>query len=119
MFDKKKEDVDCLDIQVKVDSYVIETNIHFPTDMNLLYDSCRKCLDVVGKLKNKGLKLRGWGQHRKWYHKIRNAYRETSEIHRKKGQNYQDRLTKSAKNYHERSGRLETKVSETLVMGMV
>jgi hypothetical protein len=26
----------------KTDSYVLETNVHFPTDLNLLHDSLRK-----------------------------------------------------------------------------
>lgn len=115
---KKKEAVSFLDISVKVDSYVIETDIHFPTDMNLLYDSCRKSLDMVGKLKKEDLNLAGWGQYKKWYNKVRNAYRETSEIHRKKGKDYSNRLKDSAKAYDKVSQELEIKISTTLVMGM-
>ena len=45
----KKKDDEAL--QLKTDSYALETNVHFPTDLNLLWDSSRKCLDTIGKLK--------------------------------------------------------------------
>lgn len=34
----------------KTDSFVVETDTHFPTDYNLLRDSARKCIDTVGQL---------------------------------------------------------------------
>jgi len=30
-----------------VDTYVLEANVHFPTDMNLLWDAGRKSLDTI------------------------------------------------------------------------
>ncbi|MEJ7677039.1 MAG: hypothetical protein WKG06_04015 [Segetibacter sp.] len=30
-------------MKLKTDSYAVETNVHFPTDLNLLWDSVRKC----------------------------------------------------------------------------
>ena len=44
---KKKEDEA---LKLKTDSYALETNVHFPTDLNLLWDSSRKCLDIVEAL---------------------------------------------------------------------
>ena len=37
-------------LQLKTDSFVLETNVHFPTDLNLLWDSTRKCLDIIKTL---------------------------------------------------------------------
>ena len=34
-------------LKIKSDTYVLETNVHFPTDLNLLWDSCRKGIDVM------------------------------------------------------------------------
>ena len=34
-------------LEVKVDSYVLEADVHFPTDLNLLWDAGRKCVDLV------------------------------------------------------------------------
>lgn len=36
-------------LQIKVDSHVLETDVHFPTDLNLTFDAGRKCLDLVAK----------------------------------------------------------------------
>lgn len=44
---KKEEEIS---LQLKTDSYALETNVHFPTDLNLLFDSLRKGLDMVEKL---------------------------------------------------------------------
>ena len=43
---KKKEK----GLRIKTDSYVLETNVHFSTDLNLLWDSLRKGLDTVENL---------------------------------------------------------------------
>ena len=44
---KKKEDEK---IEAKADSYVLQSNVHFPTDVNLLWDACRCCINIVNKL---------------------------------------------------------------------
>lgn len=36
-------------LEVKVDTYVLETDVHFPTDLNLLWDAGRKCVDLIVK----------------------------------------------------------------------
>ena len=40
----------CIMLPIKVDSFVTEANVHFPADYNLLWDSGRKCLDVLEAL---------------------------------------------------------------------
>jgi len=55
---KKKEDDDEA-LRLKTDSYVLETHVHFPTDLNLLWDSTRKCLDMIDKLREE-MPLPGW-----------------------------------------------------------
>ncbi|GAI21284.1 unnamed protein product, partial [marine sediment metagenome] len=45
VFKKKEEEA----LRLKTDSFVVESNVHFPTDYNLLWDSARKCLDMVDK----------------------------------------------------------------------
>ena len=41
----KKGGASVASLQVKVDSYVLESDMHFPTDLNLLWDAGRKCVD--------------------------------------------------------------------------
>ena len=48
-------------LEVKVDTYVLETDVHFPTDLNLLWDAGRKCVDLVEKYRQRcGYTLPGW-----------------------------------------------------------
>jgi len=44
----KKKETEAL--HIKVDSFVTEANVHFPTDYNLLWDSGRKCIAVLEQL---------------------------------------------------------------------
>jgi hypothetical protein len=39
-------------LEVKVDTCVLETDVHFPTDLNLLWDAGRKCVDLVVKYRD-------------------------------------------------------------------
>ena len=48
----------------RVDSYVVETDVRFPTDVSLLRDAMRIALRLVGA-RAKKLDLPGWRQHRK------------------------------------------------------
>src|ERR1035437_9043752 len=55
---KKKEDEN---LRLKTDSFVVETNVHFPTDLNLLNDSVRKSLSRIQRLILKGVvSSEGW-----------------------------------------------------------
>lgn len=71
---KKKEEEA---LRFKTDSYVLETNIHFPTDLNLLWDSSRKCLDMIEKLQ-KEIKLPGWRKIKHIRKSIKSIFRAAS-----------------------------------------
>ncbi len=71
---KKKETED---LRLKTDSYALETNVHFPTDLNLLWDSSRKCLDVIEKLQ-KAVHLPGWRKIKSIRKSIKSIFRATS-----------------------------------------
>ena len=48
-------------LEIKVDTYVLETDVHFPTDLNLLWDAGRKCVDLIAKYRAQfGYALPGW-----------------------------------------------------------
>ena len=114
---KKKEGVDCLKLATKADSFVVESHIHFPTDFNLLWDSCRKCLDTIILLKKAGIQLKGWGQSSRWYKKVKKAYRKASEIHRIKGGNYKERLLAAVRLYLSICKELAQKIEPTRMEG--
>ncbi len=102
-----------LPLQVKADSFVVETNVHFPTDINLLRDCGKKCLDMVDKLKEDCV-LEGWRESKSLRLKLHKAYRKTSEIHRKKGKNFKARLKASTVGYLAVCDKLSKKVKYTL-----
>ena len=71
----KKKESEAL--KLKTDSYVLETNVHFPTDLNLLWDSSRKCLDMINNLQ-KEIKLPGWRKIKHIRKSIKSIFRATS-----------------------------------------
>jgi IS5 family transposase len=57
---KKKEDEA---LRGRSDSFVVETNVHFPTDINLLWDAMRKVITLTAQLHEKQGKS-DWRQYR-------------------------------------------------------
>jgi hypothetical protein len=37
-------------LAVRADSFVVETDVHFPTDINLLWDALRKLIEIMAGL---------------------------------------------------------------------
>ena len=63
----------CTKYAVKVDSFVTEANVHFPTDYNLLCDSGRKCLDVLEHLMDTNVSYcTGWRKIENWRKNLKN-----------------------------------------------
>ncbi len=76
---------------VRGDSFVAETNIHYPTDSNLIGDGLRKVLRLVATLA--GLfGLDGWRQHKHLNRKAKKLVRKIERIAARKGNDYQQRL---------------------------
>lgn len=73
---KKKEKEESL--KLKTDSYVLETNVHFPTDLNLLWDSSRKCLGAI-ELLLEHTSLKGWRKIKHIYRTLKSQFRRTSQ----------------------------------------
>jgi len=46
----------------RCDSFVVETNVHYPTDITLLFDALRKVIELIAQLADV-LGLSGWRQH--------------------------------------------------------
>ena len=74
---------------VRGDSFVVETNVHYPTESSLLRDGLQKLLDNAPQVaRNYGLV--GWRQHRHLHREVRQAAREADQV--PKGRNYAARL---------------------------
>jgi hypothetical protein len=77
--------------QVRADSFVMETPIHYPTESTLIRDGIGKIIDwCVMWAEEYGLE--GWRQHTYLQKQIKRTAREIDRIASKKGPNYQQRL---------------------------
>ena len=74
----KKKEKEAIELQLKTDSYAVETNVHFPTDLNLLWDSMRKCLDTIEKLQTI-TEVKGWRKIKHIRKTLKSQFRQTSQ----------------------------------------
>jgi len=63
----------------RCDSFVVETHVHFPTDINLLYDAIRKVIEETYALAERHT-LPGWRQHRHSLRQIKKQYRKIQKL---------------------------------------
>ena len=98
---------------MRADSFVVETNIHYPTDSSLIVDGIRKILELSEPLaKSRGLS--GWRQHAQLLKGVKSVARQIARIAAKKGPNYQARLKPLYAKLLKKSGRVLTRVRELL-----
>ena len=74
---------------IRGDTFVAETNIHYPTESSLILDGLQKMLTLAPELASL-LGLLGWRQAKSLYRKAKRAAREIGRV--KKGRNYEARL---------------------------
>jgi len=74
----------------RCDSFVVETDVHFPTDINLLFDAVRKIIQICALLTN-ALDMSLWRQYiynirsfKKLYRRAQQLKRSTSKDEKKK-----------------------------------
>lgn len=76
---------------VRVDSFVAQTNIHYPTESSLIRDGLRKILQGGAALATL-VGMKGWRQHEHLYRKVKGLAREIDRLAARKGKGYQERL---------------------------
>jgi transposase, IS5 family len=108
---KKKGDTA---LRLKSDSFVVESNVHFPTDYNLLWDSARKCLDIVSKFLKKYKGIEGWRKIGNWRREIKGLMRELGKTSSSGGQNKQEKVAAAAKKYLDKASLLLQKLSKEM-----
>lgn len=104
---KKKEGVA---LRLKADSFVVETDTHFPTDYNLLWDSARKCIQIASKLQ-----VAGWRKSGSWHKELKKRMRAVGKTITSGGLNKEERLEKVRGSYLKKVRALETKVADVLI----
>jgi transposase, IS5 family len=102
-------------LEVKVDSYVLEADVHFPTDLNLLWDAGRKCVDLIEGLLESGLRLPGWRKFKAWRRQLKACERTASQIVYRGGPNKEARVKAAVREYLAVGSQLSAKVRESLL----
>jgi hypothetical protein len=98
-------------LHLKSDSFVVESNVHFPTDYNLLWDCCRKCLDIVDYFLLKYPQIEGWRKINNWYKELKSLSRIVGRISKGGGIHKQEKLQKAAISYLSKCRLLEEKLA--------
>ncbi len=103
-------------LAVKVDTYVLETDVHFPTDLNLLWDAGRKCVDLIVKYRDRlGYALPGWRKAKAWRRQLKACERATSQIVYRGGPNKEVRVQRAVRAYLAVGRDLSAKVQQSLL----
>ena len=103
-------------LELKTDSYVLETDVHFPTDLNLLWDAGRKCVDLIQKYRDQfGYALPGWRKAKDWRRRLKGWERLTSKVVYGGGAQKEKRVKAAVRDYVNVGRELSAKVSESLL----
>lgn len=109
VFKKKEVEALCL----KTDSFVVESNVHFPTDYNLIWDSARKSLDIVDKFLEKYSWIPDWRKKAEWYRQLKNLMRAVGKASSSGGKGKEERIKRAAKHYLTKARALQEKLLDS------
>jgi len=105
-------------LNARCDSLVVETNVHFPTDINLLYDAVRKVIESCAELSEEH-GLSGWRQSayhlrqfKKGYRRLQRLKHSTSRDEAKR-QVKQDEIQQAHRDYLEQAEGYLARVRDT------
>lgn len=76
----------CASLQGRCDSFVVETDVHFPTDINLLFDAIQKLLVLITAV-CACAGIPGWRQSQHNIRKIKKLFRKVQTIKRSTSKN--------------------------------
>ncbi len=102
---KKKDEK----LEVKVDSYVLESTVHFPTDINLLFDAARKSLQLAQRLATT-TGLPGWRKAQYWINRFKSHARQVGKLFFSGGKNKQEKLQQATQAYLKLARQLSQKL---------
>jgi transposase, IS5 family len=99
--------------RVRVDSFVMETNIHWPAESTLICDGLRKlipwCLSLA-----RALGRGGWRQATHLFAQVKRRSHRIVRIAARKGPRYQERLQTEYRQLLQRSGKLTSRMQQLL-----
>ena len=80
IYQKKSEKTE---LKGKCDSFVVETDVHYPTDINLLFDAIRKVITLLSRLCREA-GINGWRKSNYNLKTIKQLYRKIQKLKRSK-----------------------------------
>ena len=109
VFKKKEEEA----LFLKSDSYVVESNVHFPTDYSLLWDSSRKAINTIDRFTRKYPSIEGWRKSYDWFKSLKNLSRALGKASSSGGKNIAERENYDARQYLIKSKALRNKINNS------
>jgi len=108
-----------LELKGSCDSFVVETDVHYPTDVNLLFDAVRKTICLIAIVCSE-IGITAWRQHHKNILKVKRLLREIQKLRRstskdegKKAQR-DDSIINAHQNYINVCAEFVSKAKETI-----
>lgn len=124
---KKKEN----GLRSRCDSFVVKTNVHFPTDISLLFDAMRKSIELISKLCEHN-EISTWRQYCYNINRIKRLYRyaqsskqggtRTDEQRQRREENIRDKhqeYINLSTNYIERINQTLDKLTKTRALSTI
>lgn len=111
-------------LHVRADSFVVETDVHYPTDINLLWDAMRKLIEIIAGL-CEDLGLTEWRQSAYQLRQFKKLYRQVQRLKHSTSKDPDKRAAKQAdvraahRTYLEQAEALLVRVRETRVQLVV
>lgn len=99
---------------VRGDTFVSETNIHYPTDSSLIGDGLRKLVANAAPLAV-AFDISGWRQHEHLLRRVKQQVRQVARASRSKGKNREAGLQAAYKELFQLADELVTRTKELLV----
>ena len=99
--------------KVRADTFVLQKNVHHPTDTNLLYDGCGKIIELSKKIASQ-FTIPGWWKNGYWKHQIKTIQRKISKVARSRAADRDQRLKALYSVMIDQARRLMAKADGTL-----
>lgn len=91
--------------KARADSFVVETNIHYPSESSLIRDGLRKIIEQCARIAA-DRDLAGWRQHEHLYQRVQKLARQIERIASRKGPHYEERLQKAYRQLLRRAAKI-------------
>ena len=111
---KELNDDGNITLKTRGDSFVVETDVHYPTDINLLYDAMKKSIELVGQLFTE-LELSDWRQYKHQVNLVKKSFLRAQNAKRTKGDAADEKIKSTHKDYIKMADKLLQRLEQSLV----